>query len=161
MGSVEGGHLETMRRLLDAGGRIDGDPDSHEIPLGHAWWRGRVEMTRDLVQRGAALTFRDGGSAIGAALHGSRHCHDPEGGPTMRTIDEIPTGPYAEIVRILLAAGATIRSRSARTARAGRCWSPNSASIHPRSSRVSRVQCARSHRQRHERTHRSLADGWR
>jgi len=108
MGSVEGGHLETMRRLLDAGGRIDGDPDSHEIPLGHAWWRGRVEMTRDLVQRGAALTFRDGGSAIGAALHGSRHCHDPEGGPTMRTIDEIPTGPYAEIVRILLAAGATI-----------------------------------------------------
>jgi len=61
--------------------------------------------------RGAALTFRDGGSAIGAALHGSRHCHDPEGGPTMRTIDEIPTEPYAEIVRILLAAGATVPDR--------------------------------------------------
>jgi ankyrin repeat protein len=111
MGSVEGGYLETMRRLLDAGGRIDGDPDSEEIPLGHACWRGRVEMARDLVERGAALTFRDGGSAIGAALHGSRHCHDPEGGPTMRTIDEIPTEPYAEIVRILIAAGATIPDR--------------------------------------------------
>jgi ankyrin repeat protein len=111
MASVEGGHLETMPRLLDAGGRIDGDPDSHEIPLGHACWRGRVEMARDLVGRGAALTFRDGGSAIGAALHGSRHCHDPEGGPTMRTIDEIPTEPYAEIVRILLAAGATVPDR--------------------------------------------------
>ena len=36
--------------------------------------------------------------------------HDPEGGPTMR-IDEIPIEPYAEIVRILLAAGATIPDR--------------------------------------------------
>ena len=130
MMSIQGGHLESMRRLLVAGGRIDGDPDGEEIPLGHACWRGRVEMTRDLVQRGAALTFRDGGSAIGAALHGSRHCHDPEGGPTMRTIDEIPTEPFAEIVRILLAAGATVPNGSATTARAPRCWSPSSASTH-------------------------------
>jgi ankyrin repeat protein len=111
MAAVECGHLESMRRLLDAGGRIDGDPDGEEILVGHACWRRRVEMTRDLVGRGAALTFRDGGSAVGAALHGSRHCHDPEGGPTMRTIDEIPIEPYAEIVRILLAAGATIPDR--------------------------------------------------
>ena len=109
--SIEGGHLEAMRRLLDAGARIDGDPDSEEIPLGHACWRGRVQMTRDLVERGAALTFRDGGSAIGAALHGSRHCHDPEGGPSMRTVDEIPNEPYAEIVRLLLAAGAPVPER--------------------------------------------------
>jgi hypothetical protein len=68
-------------------------------------------MTRELVERGAALTFRDGGSAIGAALHGSRHCHDPEGGPSMRTADEIPRAPYAEIVRLLLAAGAPVPER--------------------------------------------------
>jgi hypothetical protein len=111
MGSVEGGHLDAMRRLLDAGARIDGDPESEEIPLGHACWRGRVEMARDLVERGAALTFRDGGSALGAALHGSRHCQEPEGGPSMQTIDEIPKEPYAEIVRILLAAGATVPER--------------------------------------------------
>jgi ankyrin repeat protein len=111
MASIEGGHLEAMRRLLDAGARIDGDPDSEEIPLGHSCWRGRVQMTRDLVDRGAALEFRDGGSAIGAALHGSRHCHQSEGGPSMRTIDEIPKEPYAEIVRILLAAGATVPKR--------------------------------------------------
>jgi hypothetical protein len=109
--SVEGGHPEAMRRLLDAGARVDGDPQSEEIPLGHACWRGRVELARELVERGAALTFRDGGSAIGAALHGSRHCHDPEGGPSMRTIDEIPKRPYAEIVRMLLAAGATVPER--------------------------------------------------
>jgi ankyrin repeat protein len=111
MGAVEGGHLDAMLRLLDAGARVDGDPESEEIPLGHACWRGRVQMTRELVARGAALTFRDGGSAIGAALHGSRHCHHPEGGPSMATIDEIPQEPYAEIVRLLLAAGAPVPER--------------------------------------------------
>jgi ankyrin repeat protein len=109
--SIQGGHLEAMRRLLDAGARIDGDPSTEEIPLGQACWRGRVQMTRELVGRGAALAFRDGGSAIGAALHGSRHCHEPEGGPTMQIVEEIPTEPYAEIVRVLLAAGAEIPER--------------------------------------------------
>jgi ankyrin repeat protein len=109
--TIQGGHLDAMLRLLDAGARINGDPDSDEVPLRHACWRGRVQMTRELVERGAALTFRDGGSAIGAALHGSRHCHEPEGGPTMRTTDEIPKEPYAEIVRILLAAGAAVPDR--------------------------------------------------
>jgi ankyrin repeat protein len=109
--SVEGGHIEAMRSLLDAGARIDGDPESEEVPLGHACWRGRVEATRELVARGASLAFRDGGSALGAALHGSRHCHEPEGGPSMRTLDEIPREPYAEIVRLLLAAGAPVPER--------------------------------------------------
>ena len=109
--SIQGGHLEAMRRLLAAGARIDGDPDTEEIPLRDACWRGRVEVARELVRRGAALAFRDGGSAIGAALHGSRHCHQPEGGPSMRTVDEISKEPYAEIVRILLAAGATVPDR--------------------------------------------------
>lgn len=109
--SVEGGHVAAMCRLLDAGARVDRDPAGREIPLGHACWRGRVEMARELVARGATLTFRDGGSALGAALHGSRHCHDPEGGPSMRTLDEIPAAPYAEIVRRLLAAGAPVPDR--------------------------------------------------
>jgi len=111
MAAVEGGHLEAMRRLLDAGARVDGDPDSEEIPLGHACWRGRVQMTRELIARGAAVTFRGGGSAMGAALHGSRHCQDPEGGPSMQIVEEIPKEPYAEIVRMLLAAGATVPDR--------------------------------------------------
>jgi len=109
--SIQRGEINAMRRLLDAGARIDGDPDGEDDPLGQACWRGRVQMTRELVERGAALTFRTGGSAIGAALHGSRHCSEPEGGPSMRTVDEIPKEPYAEIVRILLAAGATVPER--------------------------------------------------
>jgi hypothetical protein len=46
--------------------------------------------------------FRHGATAIAAALNGSRHCHDPEGGPSMRIAEEIPKQPYAEIVRLLL-----------------------------------------------------------
>jgi ankyrin repeat protein len=113
--AIQRGNLDAVRRLLDAGARIDGDPDlddeSLEVPLGQACWRGRVEIARELVERGAVLTFRDGGSAIGAALHGSRHCHQPEGGPTMRPLDEIPQAPYAELVRMLLAAGAPVPER--------------------------------------------------
>jgi len=67
--AIQGGHLDSMRRLLDAGARIDGDPRSREIPLGQACWRGRAEIACELVERGAALAFRDGGSAIGAALY--------------------------------------------------------------------------------------------
>lgn len=64
MMSIQGGHIDAMHRLLDAGARIDGDPEREEIPLGHACWRGRADMARELVARGAALTFRDGGSAL-------------------------------------------------------------------------------------------------
>jgi ankyrin repeat protein len=109
--SIQTGHLQAMRRLLDAGARLDGDPDGEAVPLGQACWRGRVQAVRELVERGAALEFHDGRGAIGAALHGSRHCHDPEGGPTMRTVDEVPKAPYAEIVQILLAAGAEVPER--------------------------------------------------
>jgi ankyrin repeat protein len=104
--SIEGGHARTMRRLLDGGARIDGDPTKDQAPLGQACWRRRTEITRELVDRGASLTFTGGRSAVGAALHGSRHCQDPEGGPSMHTVAEIPTEPYAEIVELLFAAGA-------------------------------------------------------
>ena len=122
--SATSADLRRARALLDAdpalarhdlatacATRIDGDPDTEEIPMGHACWRGRVRMTRELLERGAALEFRDGGSAIGAALHGSRHCHDPEGGPSMRTVDEVPREPYREIVQLLLTAGAPVPAR--------------------------------------------------
>jgi ankyrin repeat protein len=98
--AIQGGHLAALRELLDDGARIDGDPDTDEVPLGQACWRGRVEMVRELVERGAALNFRGGGSALGAASHGSSHCHH-EGGPTMGTLDEIPQAPYTEITRYL------------------------------------------------------------
>ena len=98
---VAAGDVGVVKRLLDAGAAVDGPPGSDHIPLGQACWRGHPAVVRELIARGAALRF-DQGSPIGAALHGSRHCHDPEGGPTMRTVQEIPQEPYAEIVRMLL-----------------------------------------------------------
>jgi ankyrin repeat protein len=103
--AVQRGDLEAVRELLDAGARVDGNPDTKEDPLGQACWRGRVAIVRELLARGANTELPDGGSAIGAALHGSRHCHDPEGGPTMATQTEIPSEPYAEIMRLLRDAG--------------------------------------------------------
>lgn len=101
------GDLDAVRRLLDVGARVDGAPADEGTPLGQAAWRGHPEVVRELVARGARLTWGDG-SAIGAALHGSRHCHDPEGGPTMRTVEEIPRERYAQVVQILLDAGASV-----------------------------------------------------
>jgi ankyrin repeat protein len=109
--AVQGGDLEAVRALLDAGAALDGTGEEFGVPLGQACWRGRVAIVRELVARGAALSWTDG-SGIGAALHGSRHCQQPEGGPTMQTIDEIDTEPYAEIIRMLLAAGAQVPERS-------------------------------------------------
>ncbi|HWF26215.1 MAG TPA: ankyrin repeat domain-containing protein [Solirubrobacteraceae bacterium] len=109
--AIQGGHAEAMRRLLDAGAQVDGEPGRWEVPLREACWRGRVELARELIDRGAALAFDDGASAIGAALHGAQNCYEPEGGPSMRIVDEIPKEPYAEIVRLLLAAGAPVPER--------------------------------------------------
>ncbi|HEY1688958.1 MAG TPA: ankyrin repeat domain-containing protein [Solirubrobacteraceae bacterium] len=109
--AVQRGDLATVRELLDAGARVDGDPDGAENPLGQACWRAQVPIVEELLARGAASEFSDGGCAIGAALHGSRHCQDSEGGPTMATIAEIDPKPYAEIVRMLLAAGARVPQR--------------------------------------------------
>jgi hypothetical protein len=76
-----------VRRLLDAGAPVDRVAGAEHNPLGQACWRGHPEVVRELVSRGARLTWVDS-SPIGAALHGSRHCHDPQGGPTMKTVWE-------------------------------------------------------------------------
>lgn len=87
--AVQRGDLSAVRELLGAGARVDGNPDREENPLGQACWRGQVAIAEALLARGATTEFRDGGCAVGAALHGSRHWEDPEGGPTMATLTEI------------------------------------------------------------------------
>jgi ankyrin repeat protein len=109
--AIQGGDALAVGRLLDAGAAVDGDPADEHPPIGQAAWRGHAEVVHELVARGARLTFPRGGSAVGAALHGSRHCHDPEGGPTMRTVQEVPVERYARVVEILLEAGAPVPER--------------------------------------------------
>ncbi|HEX4109801.1 MAG TPA: ankyrin repeat domain-containing protein, partial [Solirubrobacteraceae bacterium] len=106
--AVQRGDPAAVRELFGAGARVDGNPNSEENPLGQACWRGQVAIAEELLARGATTGFRDGGCAIGAALHGSRHCHHPEGGPTMQTVEEIPRERYAQVVRVLLDAGARV-----------------------------------------------------
>jgi hypothetical protein len=108
--AVQGGHLDAVRALLRAGAAPDGRPQEEHAPLGQAAWRGHAEIVAELVRHGASLVWEEG-SPIGAALHGSRHCQDPEGGPTMRTYDEVPKERYAKVVSVLLDAGAAIPER--------------------------------------------------
>jgi ankyrin repeat protein len=102
--AVQRGALEDVRRLLDAGARVDGDP-AGEDPLGQACWRGRTEVVAELLSRGARVEFADGGSALGAVRHGAGHCNDPEGGSTMATAEEIDQRPYRAIEELLSRAG--------------------------------------------------------
>jgi hypothetical protein len=108
--AVQQGDLAAARRLIDAGAPAAGGPGDEFSPVREAAWRGRAAIVAELVGRRVPLTFSDG-SVIGAALHGSRHCVDPEGGPTMATVQEIDPAPYAEVVRILLEAGAPVPSQ--------------------------------------------------
>jgi ankyrin repeat protein len=102
------GDAATVARLLDAGADVRGAADMPA--LGQATWRGHADVVRVLVDQGAPLVWDDG-SAIGAALHGSLHCHEAEAGPTMRTDDEVAHGDYAGVLRILLDAGAPVPKR--------------------------------------------------
>jgi hypothetical protein len=88
--AVQQGDTPAVAALLDAGAHVDEKPGGEEVPIRHAAWRGYPALVSLFVARGARLEFDDGGSAIGAALHGSRHCNHPEGGPTMQTVGEIP-----------------------------------------------------------------------
>ena len=103
--AVQRGDIDDLRRLLDAGARVDGDPTA-EPPLSHACWRGRVAVVAELLARGASPRFPDGGSALATTRHGAGHCNDPEGGPTMGTVEEIDQEPYRQIEALLTDAGA-------------------------------------------------------
>lgn len=112
--AIDSGQAGTVRRLLDAGAGAagplveQGEEAPEFTPLGVAAWRGYADVAAELVKHGAPTEFPGGGSAIGAALHGSRHCQDPQGGPTMATIDEVDLRRYRATVRTLLALGARV-----------------------------------------------------
>jgi ankyrin repeat protein len=107
--AAQSGDLAAVRRLLAAGAAVDGTPDLR--PMGQAAWRGHRDVVRELVTHGAQLSWEDDHTAIGTALHGSMHCHDPQGGPTMRTTEEVTHGDYRGVLQVLVDAGAPIPER--------------------------------------------------
>jgi ankyrin repeat protein len=78
--AIQGGRFETVTRLLDAGARLDGDPDvDSPPPLGEACWRRRVDVAHELVQRGAVRAAarseeRWPASAIATTRRAARRC---------------------------------------------------------------------------------------
>ena len=106
--AAEHGDVDGVRRLVDAGAAYDGEASG--LPLHAAAWRGQAEVVAFLLRRGARWDALApwGADALGTALHGSQHCHDVDGGPTMRTVEEVAHGDYPGVVRSLLAAGATV-----------------------------------------------------
>jgi ankyrin repeat protein len=102
------GEVDVVRRLLDAG--ADADAGGGMPVLHQACWHGQAEAARVLVEHGASLSAvnRYGGDALGAAIHGSVNCCDPEGGPGMRPPEEIRHGRYGEVVGMLIDAGARV-----------------------------------------------------
>jgi hypothetical protein len=103
-----------VRRLLDAGADPGARGGDEAMPALHwACWFGALEAASRLVERGASLTELNGygGTALGAAIHGSVSCHDPEGGATMRLPEEVRHGDYAGVVEVLIAAGSPLPAR--------------------------------------------------
>ncbi|HET9074102.1 MAG TPA: hypothetical protein VFN48_05945 [Solirubrobacteraceae bacterium] len=103
--AIERGSLADVRRMLDAGARVNGHPGRGASPLGQACWRGRVAIVAELLHRGARTQFVDGGTALGATRHGAGHCNDPQGGQTSATAEEIDQRPYREIEELLAVHG--------------------------------------------------------
>jgi ankyrin repeat protein len=102
------GDKAAVSRLLAAGAAVNGTQDAERPPLAQAAWRGHNEVVELLVAHGAKLLWGEGGSGVGAALHGARNCHHAEAGSTMQTEEEITHGDYGEVLRVLMVAGAPI-----------------------------------------------------
>jgi ankyrin repeat protein len=106
--------VPAIHRLLDAGAEIDAPGGTDSTPALHwAAWRGQTDATRALLERGASLTLVNcyAAAALGTAIHGSTHCHDPEGGMTMKLADEVAHGDYPSVVETLIHAGAELPDR--------------------------------------------------
>jgi ankyrin repeat protein len=100
------GNSQAVRRFLDAGIDIRSE-DCGETLHGPCWF-GHLETAKVLINRGAPLESVNsyGGTPLGAAIYGSIACHDPNGGPSMKLVNEVVHGDYPGIVEALLEAGA-------------------------------------------------------
>jgi ankyrin repeat protein len=93
---------ERVRMLIEAGADLAATGLDDGTPLHEAAWFGEPTNAKILVAAGAPLDVYDathGSSPLGWAVHGSRYSGDAD----------VRQDRYVEIVRVLLAAGATIK----------------------------------------------------
>ena len=97
--AAENNNTETVRLMLRAGWPVDARGKHGATPLHFAAWHGNIEMARELLRHRPPLEATDGDfrmTALGWAFHGSVHGWN------------CARGEYAEIVEVLLNAGATL-----------------------------------------------------
>ena len=104
--AVNRNDLVAIDRLLAAGLSVDASDEPDWSALRRACWIGNAEAARLLVAAGANVMPTEDGSPLGAAMHGSEHCFDPEGGPRESLPEEIPQSGYVAVVELLLEHGA-------------------------------------------------------
>jgi ankyrin repeat protein len=93
--AAESNNVQGVRALVALGFDVGSEGPDAGTPLHHAAWRGRVELTRVLLELGAPVDVRDkeyGSSPIAWAAHGSANCRDAD-------------QDYIEVIDLLLAAG--------------------------------------------------------
>ena len=97
-----------VRSLLAAGAPVDGRGDLGGTALHWACWKGYADLVKLLLDHGASLTVEDHqfhGIPAGWFAHGLQNCAEGD-------------GDYAQVARLLLAAGATIPKRDVPTGHA-------------------------------------------
>ena len=98
---------QAVRELLAAGMPVNARGELGATPLHWACWKGFADLVEILLAHGASLTAEDAefhGTPAGWMAHGALNCH--EGG-----------GDYAQVARLLLAAGAVIPEADLETVR--------------------------------------------
>ncbi|WP_309387680.1 ankyrin repeat domain-containing protein [Cerasicoccus frondis] len=108
-------NVPAIRALVAAGADIDAVVRGIDnMPILHqACWRGHFEAASVLIELGADVHQLNsyGGDALGTTVFGSEHCHDINGGNTMRLPEENTPRGYAKIVALLLDHGAPLPSK--------------------------------------------------
>jgi len=90
--------ISAVRALLAAGFPVDARGEMGATALHWACWKGYADLVKLLLERGASMTIEDQefqGTPPGWFGHGVHNCDEG-------------TGDYAEVARLLIAAGATI-----------------------------------------------------
>ncbi|MEQ4206340.1 ankyrin repeat domain-containing protein [Actinopolymorpha sp. B9G3] len=109
--AAQANNVSLLRHLLAAGAHVDAAPDGVMTALQRAAWCGQADAVELLLAAGADPAAVDStyhSNSVQMACHGSENCHDPHGGPSMRTVEEVRHGDYPRTVELLLDAGAPV-----------------------------------------------------